>query len=136
MLEIGTGSGYQAAVLAELASKVLTIEIVEPLAREVAGRLAELDYANVTVRAGDGYRGWPEDAPFDAIIVTAATDQVPPPLLDQLAIGGRLILPLGDSFQKLTLYRRTKDGYERTELVPVRFVPLLREDRAPQAGER
>ena len=135
VLEIGTGSGYQAAVLAELASRVLTIEIVDPLAREVAGRLAELGYANVTVRTGDGHRGWPEDAPFDAIIVTAATDQVPQPLLDQLAIGGRLILPLGDSFQKLTLYRRTPNGYERTDLVPVRFVPLLREDRASREGK-
>ena len=135
VLEIGTGSGYQAAVLAEIASRVLTIEIVEPLARQAARRLAELGYANVTVRAGDGYRGWPEEAPFDAIIVTAATDHVPQPLLDQLAIGGRLILPLGDFFQTLTLYRRTKDGYERTELVPVRFVPLLREDRVPRAGE-
>jgi protein-L-isoaspartate(D-aspartate) O-methyltransferase len=134
VLEIGTGSGYQAAVLAELASTVFTIELVEPLARQAERRLMELGYANVTVRAGDGYRGWPEEAPFDAIIVTAATDQVPQPLLDQLAIGGRLILPLGASFQKLTLYRRTQDGYERTELIPVRFVPLLREERMPQAN--
>jgi len=134
VLEIGTGSGYQAAVLAELASRVLTVDVVEPLAKQAAGLLAELGYANVTVRAGDGYRGWPEEAPFDAIIVTAATDHVPPPLLDQLAIGGRLILPLGGSFQTLTLYRRTGDGYERTELVPVRFVPLLREDRTHRNG--
>nr|MBI3611806.1 protein-L-isoaspartate(D-aspartate) O-methyltransferase [Nitrospirota bacterium] len=135
VLEIGSGSGYQAAVLAELASRVLTIELVEPLARQAAGLLAELGYTNVTVRAGDGYRGWPEDAPFDAIIVTAATDHVPQSLLDQLAIGGRLILPLGDAFQRLTLYRRTKDGYERTELIPVRFVPLLRENRVSQADK-
>lgn len=133
VLEIGTGSGYQAAVLAELASTVFTIELVEPLAKQAAQRLAELGYVNVTVRAGDGYRGWPEEAPFDAIIVTAATDQVPQPLLDQLAIGGRLILPLGDFFQKLTLYRRTTDGYERTDLIPVRFVPMLHEERMPHA---
>ncbi|TAJ06920.1 MAG: protein-L-isoaspartate(D-aspartate) O-methyltransferase [Nitrospirae bacterium] len=135
VLEIGTGSGYQAAVLAELASRVFTIELVEPLAKQAAQRLAELGYVNVTVRAGDGYRGWPEEAPFDAIIVTAATDHVPQPLLDQLALGGRLILPLGDSFQKLTLYRRTQNGYERTELIPVRFVPMLREDRASREGK-
>ncbi|MDE3242005.1 MAG: protein-L-isoaspartate(D-aspartate) O-methyltransferase [Nitrospirota bacterium] len=134
VLEIGTGSGYQAAVLAELASRVFTIELVEPLAKQAAQRLAELGYVNVIVRAGDGYRGWPEEAPFDAIIVTAATDQVPQPLLDQLALGGRLILPLGASFQKLTLYRRTKDGYERTDLIPVRFVPLLHDDRQPHTG--
>lgn len=133
VLEIGTGSGYQAAVLAELAERVFTIELVEPLAKQAAQRLAELGYVNVTVQAGDGYRGWPEEAPFDAIIVTAATDQVPQPLLDQLALGGRLILPLGDFFQKLTLYHRTKDGYERTDLIPVRFVPMLHEEPLPHA---
>jgi protein-L-isoaspartate(D-aspartate) O-methyltransferase len=125
VLEIGTGSGYQAAILAELVDKVLTIEIVEPLAREAAQTLAELGYKNVRVRAGDGYKGWPEEAPFNAIIVTAAPEQVPQPLLDQLAVGGRLILPVGRDIQTLDLYHRTADGYHRKTLTFVRFVPLV-----------
>lgn len=125
VLEIGTGSGYQAAILAELVDKVLTIEIVEPLAREAAQTLAELGYKNVRVRAGDGYKGWPEEAPFNAIIVTAAPEQVPQPLLDQLAIGGRLILPVGRDIQTLDLYHRTAEGYQRKTLTLVRFVPLV-----------
>lgn len=127
VLEIGTGSGYQAAVLAEIVPRVFSIEIVEPLAAQAAQTLAQLGYRNVTVRVGDGYRGWPEEAPFDAIIVTAAPDHVPQPLLDQLAIGGRLILPVGDFLQRLVLYRRTHDGYERSDLLFVRFVPLRRD---------
>ncbi len=126
VLEVGTGSGYQAAILAELAGKVLTVEIVEPLARQAEHTLAELGYANVTVRVGDGYQGWPEEAPFDAMIVTAAADHVPQPLLDQLAVGGRLILPVGRIFQTLDLYRRTPEGYEHKTLTLVRFVPLVR----------
>jgi protein-L-isoaspartate(D-aspartate) O-methyltransferase len=129
VLEIGTGSGYQAAILAELAGTVLTIEIVEPLARQAEFTLAELGYHNIRVRVGDGYLGWPEEAPFDAIIVTAAPDHVPQPLLDQLAVGGRLILPVGRFFQTLELYHRTADGYERKTLSFVRFVPLVREGR-------
>lgn len=125
VLEIGTGSGYQAAILAELVDKVLTIEIVEPLAREAAQTLAELGYKNVRVRAGDGYKGWPEEAPFNAIIVTAAPEQVPQPLLDQLAVGGRLILPVGRDIQTLDLYHRTAEGYQRKTLTFVRFVPLV-----------
>jgi protein-L-isoaspartate(D-aspartate) O-methyltransferase len=125
VLEVGTGSGYQAAVLAELADKVLTIEILEPLARQAERTLAELGYHNIRVRVGDGYQGWPEEAPFDAIIVTAAPDHVPQPLLNQLAIGGRLILPVGRFFQTLELYRRTEEGYERKTLTLVRFVPLV-----------
>ncbi len=136
VLEVGTGSGYQAAVLAEIVPKILTIEIVEPLAAQAAHTLAELGYRNIHIRVGDGYQGWPEEAPFDAIIVTAAPDHVPQPLLDQLAIGGRLILPVGKFFQELALYRRTKDGYERTVLTLVRFVPLIRKDRSTQSGER
>jgi len=128
VLEIGTGSGYQAAILAELVDKVLTIEIVEPLAREAAQTLAELGYKNVRVRAGDGYKGWPEEAPFNAIIVTAAPDHVPQPLLDQLAIGGRLILPVGRGIQSLELYHRTTEGYQRKTLTLVRFVPLVRSE--------
>ncbi|HEX5645323.1 MAG TPA: protein-L-isoaspartate(D-aspartate) O-methyltransferase [Nitrospira sp.] len=126
VLEIGTGSGYQAAILAELVEKVLSVEIVEPLARQAAQTLAELGFKNVRVRAGDGYGGWPEEAPFDAIIVTAAPDHVPQPLLDQLAVGGRLILPVGTDFQTLELYHRTATGYERKTLTFVRFVPLVR----------
>jgi protein-L-isoaspartate(D-aspartate) O-methyltransferase len=136
VLEIGTGSGYQAAVLAEIVPMVFTIEIVEPLATEAAQTLAELGYRNISFRVGDGYQGWPEEAPFDAIIVTAAPDHVPQPLLDQLAVGGRLILPVGKVFQELALYRRTKDGYERTVLTLVRFVPLIRKDQSAQPDKR
>jgi protein-L-isoaspartate(D-aspartate) O-methyltransferase len=127
VLEVGTGSGYQAAILAELAEKVVTIEILEPLAREADRTLAELGYRNIRIRVGDGYQGWPEEAPFEAIIVTAAPDHVPRPLLDQLAVGGRLILPVGRFFQTLELYRRTARGYEHETLTLVRFVPLVRE---------
>jgi protein-L-isoaspartate(D-aspartate) O-methyltransferase len=127
VLEIGTGSGYQAAILAELADKVLTIEILEPLARQAEQTLAELGYKNVRVRVGDGYQGWPEEAPFDAIIVTAGADHVPEPLLNQLAVGGRMILPVGRAIQTLELYRRTAEGIERKSLTLVRFVPLVRQ---------
>ena len=127
VLEIGTGSGYQAAVLGTLAKEVFTIEIVEPLARRATGVLAELGYDNVHVRCGDGYRGWPEEAPFDAIMVTAAPDHVPQPLLDQLAVGGRLIVPVGSWDQNLVLLERTETGLERREVLPVRFVPMTGE---------
>lgn len=126
VLEVGTGSGYQAAILAELAGEVFTVEIVEPLARRAERTLADLGYRNVRVRVGDGYEGWPEEAPFDAIIVTAAPDHVPQPLLDQLAVGGRLILPVGTYSQTLELHRRTETGYERNTIMSVRFVPLVR----------
>lgn len=134
VLEIGTGSGYQAAVLAELAGHVYSIEIVEPLARQAAADLAELGYDNVSVRAGDGYAGWPEHAPFDAIIVTAAPAQVPAPLLEQLKPGGRLVVPVGPAWamQRLTLIEKLEDGSLRTtNVAPVRFVPFT---RAPQAS--
>lgn len=126
VLEIGTGSGYQAAILAELVDKVFTIEIVEPLGHQAEQTLAELGYKNIRVRTGDGYLGWPEEAPFDAIIVTAAPDHVPQPLLDQLAVGGRLILPVGRGLQTLELYHLTPEGYQRQALTMVRFVPLVR----------
>lgn len=129
VLEIGTGSGYQAAILAELATKVFTIEIVEPLARQAEQTLTELGYKNVRVRVGDGYQGWPEEAPFDAIIVTAAPEQVPQPLFDQLAVGGRLILPVGRDIQTLDLYHRTAEGYQRKTLTLVRFVPLVHPEK-------
>ena len=124
VLEIGTGSGYQAAILAELGVHVFTIEIVKPLARYARENLSKLGYDQVMVRAGDGYQGWPEERPFDAIIITAAPDHIPSPLLEQLAVGGRLILPVGDYSQNLVLIRRTEEGYQRTELLPVRFVPM------------
>jgi protein-L-isoaspartate(D-aspartate) O-methyltransferase len=127
VLEIGTGSGYQAAVLAELARDVLSIEIVEPLGREAAARLASLGYRNVEVRIGDGYRGWPERAPFDRILVTAAAPEVPQPLIDQLVPGGRMVIPVGaTSFgQQLLLIEKRSDGeVKRTVVLPVRFVPL------------
>ena len=125
VLEVGTGSGYQAAVLAEVAKDVYSIEIVEPLGRRAEATLRRLGYERVHVRTGDGYRGWPEAAPFDAILVTAAPDHVPPALLEQLAVGGRLVIPVGGSGeQELWVYTRTEHGVERRHLLPVRFVPL------------
>jgi len=130
VLEVGTGSGYQAAVLAELADRVYTIEIVEPLFREAKERLARLGYDSVTTRLGDGYYGWEEHAPFDAIIVTAAASHVPPPLIAQLKAGGRLAIPVGGRFltQYLLLVEKTTDGEIITrQITPVRFVPLTGE---------
>ena len=127
VLEVGTGSGYQAAVLAEIVDEVFTIEIIEPLATSARERLERLGYENVTVVQGDGYFGLPEQAPFDAIIVTAAPGHVPSPLVEQLAEGGRMIIPVGPVFsvQTLVLLERIEDGSVRTEqLLPVRFVPM------------
>jgi protein-L-isoaspartate(D-aspartate) O-methyltransferase len=138
VLEIGTGSGYQAAVLAELVDRVHSIEIVEPLGREAARRLAELGYRNVEVRIGDGYRGWPEHAPFDGIVVTAAAQHVPEPLVQQLKPGGRMVIPVGESAgnQELLVVEKAADGTVRRRVViPVRFVPLTgsREREAPRS---
>lgn len=127
VLEVGTGSGYQAAVLAELAREVYSIEIVEPLARRAAATLAALGYRSVQVRAGDGYRGWPEAAPFDAIIVTAAPDHVPQPLIDQLKPDGRLVIPVGQHSQELLLITKSPRGVETRNVIPVRFVPMTGE---------
>jgi protein-L-isoaspartate(D-aspartate) O-methyltransferase len=124
VLEIGTGSGYQAAVLAELARDVYSIEIVEPLAREADATLRRLGYERVRLRTGDGYRGWPEAAPFDAIVVTAAPGSVPKPLIEQLAPGGRLVVPVGDDMQWLEVHRRTEKGVTVERTIPVRFVPM------------
>lgn len=127
VLEIGSGSGYQAAVLAELARAVHTIEIVAPLAQQAAERLRRLGYASVHTRTGDGYFGWPEAAPFDAIIVTAAASHVPPPLLRQLKPGGRMVIPVGAPFltQQLMLVEKGSDGSLKTrQMMAVRFVPL------------
>ena len=123
VLEVGTGSGYQAAVLAQLGAEVLSIEIVEELARTAKARLQRLGYT-VKVRHGDGYAGWPEHAPFDAILVTAAPPSIPPPLEAQLAVGGKLVVPVGEDYQQLVVVERTASGYERRSVAPVRFVPM------------
>jgi protein-L-isoaspartate(D-aspartate) O-methyltransferase len=127
VLEIGTGSGYQAAILAEVVGTkgaVFSIEIVGDLARRAADTLRAMAYDNVHVRAGDGYEGWPDEAPFDAILITAAPPAVPTPLLRQLTIGGVLVAPIGEIEQNLVRYRRLEKGYERESLLPVRFVPM------------
>ncbi len=125
VLEIGTGSGYQAAVLCELAKEVYSIEIVEPLCLHAKKLLAELNYTNFNGRCGDGYAGWPDAAPFDAIIVTAAPDHIPQALVNQLKSGGRMVLPVGDSFQKLVLILKNEDGsVKKKDLIAVRFVPM------------
>ena len=125
VLEIGTGSGYQAAVLAELVSNVFTIEIVEPLARRAEADLKRLGCTNVTVRAGDGYKGWPDAAPFDAIIVTCAPDHVPRPLVEQLKEGGRMMIPVGPAHdQSLYLLEKKGGKVQRRAILPVRFVPM------------
>ncbi|MCL6431267.1 MAG: protein-L-isoaspartate(D-aspartate) O-methyltransferase [Anaerolineae bacterium] len=131
VLEIGTGSGYQAAILAEIVREVYTIEIVRPLAETASARLAALGYDNVEVRHGDGYFGWEEKAPFDAIIVTCAPDHVPPPLRSQLADGGRMVLPVGPpgGYQELWLVERHGDQFTTESLGGVVFVPLTRELR-------
>ena len=133
VLEIGTGSGYQAAVLSLLVREVYSMEIVERLGKEAEARLKEMGYNNVRVRIGNGYRGWPEAAPFDAIIVTAAPEDVPPALIEQLRVGGRMVVPVGRYEQDLIRIRRVPKGLEREKLLPVRFVPMVGEsDRAPR----
>ena len=129
VLEIGTGSGYQAAVLAAFGATVYTLEIIEPLASGAKSRLTALGYDSVTTRAGDGYDGWPDRAPFDAIIVTAAADHIPPPLVRQLKPGGRMVIPVGPRFmtQQLVVVERRRDGRVTTrQMLPVVFVPLTR----------
>ncbi|HET8643885.1 MAG TPA: protein-L-isoaspartate(D-aspartate) O-methyltransferase [Vicinamibacteria bacterium] len=129
VLEVGTGSGYQAAVLAQGASAVYSIEIVAPLAEEARERMARLGYRNVLVRAGDGYKGWPEAAPFDAIIVTAAAPKIPEPLKQQLKDGGRLVIPVGDQSQELVVLTRRGDVFEEKRVLAVTFVPMTGEVR-------
>jgi protein-L-isoaspartate(D-aspartate) O-methyltransferase len=128
VLEIGTGSGYQSAVLSLIAGEVYSIEILPDLAQAASTKLKEIGYDNVTVRAGDGYRGWPEHAPFDGIIVTAAPEKIPEPLVDQLAVGGRMVIPVGGFFQELKVFTREKDGrVTEKDIIPVRFVPMTGE---------
>jgi len=130
VLEIGTGSGYQAAVLAELADSVFSIEIIQPLGQQAEQRLRHLGYDNIELRIGDGYYGWIEHAPFDAIIVTAASGHIPPPLVKQLRVGGKMIIPVGSRFstQELILITRESNGGITTrQILPVRFVPLTGE---------
>jgi protein-L-isoaspartate(D-aspartate) O-methyltransferase len=130
VLEVGTGSGYQAAILAELVSEVYSIEIVEPLAKSAEATLQRLGYKNVHVKFGDGYKGWPETGPFDAIIVTCAPDKVPQPLVDQLKDGGRMVIPVGERFAQQLYLLEKKDGQlKQSATLPVRFVPMVSEPK-------
>ena len=135
VLEIGAGSGYQAAVLSQLAKKVFSIEIVESLADRAKKTLNNLGINTVIIRTGDGYQGWFNEAPFDAIMLTAAPEHIPQPLLDQLVIGGRLILPLGKMVQRLILMKRTQEVWKKDELFPVAFVPMTGEVQELQLKE-
>jgi protein-L-isoaspartate(D-aspartate) O-methyltransferase len=130
VLEIGTGSGYQAAILGELAKEVYTIEIVAPLAARARETLERLGYTNVHVRTGNGYLGWPEQAPFDRVMVTAAPESVPQPLIDQLKVGGLMAIPVGVGDQELRILRRTEKGLETLRTLPVRFVPMTGKPKA------
>jgi protein-L-isoaspartate(D-aspartate) O-methyltransferase len=134
VLEIGTGSGYQTAILAELAREVYTIEIVEPLAAEAAGTLEAAGYTNVRTRVGNGYLGWSEAAPFDRIIITAAPEAVPQALVDQLAVGGIMVLPVGAFDQVLMTIRKTPSGVVTRETLPVRFVPMTGKPGGPDGA--
>jgi len=127
ILEIGTGSGYQAAILGELAEKVFTIEIIENLGKKAEERLKTLGYDNIVVRIGDGYKGWPDEAPFDGIIVTAAPDHIPQPLQNQLKVGGRMVIPVGHYSQELIVVTRTEKGFKKESVLPVIFVPMTGE---------
>lgn len=128
VLEIGSGSGYQAAILAALTAEVYTVELVEPLAKTAEANLQRLGYNNVHVRLGDGYKGWPQKAPFDAIIVTCAPAKVPQPLIDQLKDGGRMVIPVGEQYaQQLYLLEKNNGQLKESATLPVRFVPMLRE---------
>jgi protein-L-isoaspartate(D-aspartate) O-methyltransferase len=129
VLEIGTGSGYQAAILGVLAREVYTIEIVEALAERARGTLSSLGHANVHVRAGDGYRGWPEHAPYDRVMVTAAPPEVPQALVDQLRVGGLMAVPVGTGVQELRILRKTVSGLEVLDRLDVRFVPMIKKDQ-------
>lgn len=126
VLEIGTGSGYQAAVLSQLVDSCYTIELVKPLADSVKIRLKRLGYNNVVAKCGDGYQGWPKHAPFDCIIITAAPESIPEKLVEQLKTGGKMVLPVGKYYQQLILVTKTKRGIARESIIPVRFVPMVK----------
>ncbi|MEJ2356379.1 MAG: protein-L-isoaspartate(D-aspartate) O-methyltransferase [candidate division WOR-3 bacterium] len=128
VLEVGTGSGYQAAVLSLLADSVFSIEIIPELAASAKKRLDSLGYKNVVVKEGDGYKGWKENAPFDGIIVTCAPDEVPPLLLEQLSIGGRMVIPVGSYYQELLLITKDSSGTSGKSIIPVKFVPMIKSD--------
>lgn len=128
VLEIGTGSGYQAAIISKLAKECYSIEIVKELADRAKSTLEELGYDNVFVRWGDGYKGWTEHAPYDGIIVTAAPDNLPKELVDQLKVGGKMVLPVGRFYQELVLITKEKKGYKREKIIPVQFVPMVRSE--------
>ena len=132
VLDIGTGSGYQAAVLAEIVSRVYSIEIVPELAERSRRLLADLGYDNVEVSTGDGYGGWPDEAPFDAIVVAAAPDHVPPALVEQLAVGARLVIPVGRFVQEILIVTKTASGSTTEAVLPVRFVPMTGEAQRPR----
>lgn len=137
ILEIGTGSGYQAAVLSPLVKKVYSIEIVKSLAEKAGKNLKKMRYHNVAVKWGDGFQGWKEHAPYDAIIVTAAPDRVPQTLIDQMKIGGRLVLPVGTYFQKLKVITKMGDGrVEEKNIISVRFVPMVHSEKTPQDSSK
>jgi len=127
VLEVGTGSGYQAAVLSRIAREVYSIEILEPLSSSARRAIDGIGYSNIHLRVGDGWAGWKDSAPFDGILVTAAPEKVPQPLLDQLKVGGRLVIPVGSYFQDLLVYTRTSTGFEKRNVIPVRFVPMTGE---------
>jgi protein-L-isoaspartate(D-aspartate) O-methyltransferase len=127
VLEIGTGSGYQAAVLGEIVKEVYSIEIIEKLGKRSAALLNKLGYTNIFTRIGDGYQGWPEKAPFDKIIVTAAPPEIPPALIEQLKPGGLMIVPVGTTYQELILIEKTQEGIKKKSVLPVRFVPMVKE---------
>ena len=124
VLEVGTGSGYQAAILAEIVKEVYSVEIVEPLYEKSKEVLQELDYKNVHLKQGDGYHGWEEHAPYDAIIATAAPAEIPAPLIEQLKTGGRLVIPVGKTWQELVVITKTDSGIKQKDVIPVRFVPM------------
>ena len=133
VLEIGTGSGYQAAILSQMVDSCYSVEIVKELAELSSTRLREMGYDNVIVKWGDGYRGWPDHAPFDAIIITAAPENIPEELIDQLKSGGRMVVPVGTSYQNLMLINKTNKGYQKRNIIPVRFVPMVHpEEHVPE----
>lgn len=131
VLEIGTGSGYQAAVLSKIAGEVYSIEILRPLSESARKTLGGLGYSNIHLRVGDGYAGWPDAAPFDGILVTAAPEKIPQPLIDQLKVGGKLVIPVGSYFQDLMVLTKTANGLEKKNVIPVRFVPMTGKAQKP-----